>query len=133
MPALDQGPAPSSVISRDDNADGDPVIVPGLHINGHFPSSEMRLTGRIEGKSKKKGTFLDIRHNERSYFRRDGRWHRVFRAIHRPNRLGQPNEPWYAEVVFDEETGRVEHSESEPLAKHTGHGSDKQSRDDEKS
>jgi hypothetical protein len=102
------------------------VVLPGIVINGHFPSSQLRLTGRIAGKSKNKGTFLEIRHNERSYFHRDGRWHRIFRATHRPNRLGLPNEPWYAEVVLDEATGIVVHSDSEPLAKHTGHGSDKQ-------
>lgn len=109
----------------DEATPSESVVLPGLYINGHFPSSELRLTGRIEGTSKKKGTFLDVRHNERSYFRRDGRWHRVFRAFHRPNRLGLPLEPWYAEVVLDEATGEVVHSNSEPLARHTGHGSDK--------
>ena len=114
-----------------DEPSAEEVVLPGLYINGHFPSSELRLTGRIEGRSKRKGTFVEIRHNERSYFRRDGRWHRIFRAAHRPNRLGLPNEPWYAEVVLDEETGEVVHSDSEPLADHTGHGSDKQRPTDE--
>jgi len=109
----------------DEATPSESVVLPGVYINGHFPSSELRVTGRIEGTSKKKGTFLDIRHNERSFFRRDGRWHRVFRAFHRPNRLGLPLEPWYAEVVLDEATGEVVHSNSEPLARHTGHGSDK--------
>lgn len=101
------------------------MIVPGLYINGHSPFSEIGLTGRIQGKGKKKGTFLEIRHNERRYFQRDFRWHRMFRAIHRPNRLGRADELWYAEFVLDEETGEVVHSDSEPLQKHTGHGSDK--------
>lgn len=100
-------------------------MLPGVYINGHFPSAELRLTGRIEGKSKKKGTFVEIEHNRRSYFKHDGRWHKVFPAFHRPNRLGLPNTPWYAEVVVDEKAGEVVHSNSEPLAKHTGHGSDK--------
>lgn len=39
--------------------------------------------------------------------------------------LGLPNTPWYAEVVVDEKAGEVVHSNSEPLAEHTGHGSDK--------
>ena len=70
-------------------------------------------------RARKKRTFLDIPRNERSYFHRDGRWHRIFRAFHRPNRLGLPNEPRYAEVVV----GEVVHLTSEPLAKHTRHGS----------
>lgn len=69
------------------------TVLPGVSINGHFLSSELRMTGRVTGESKKKGTFLDIRHNARSYFERDGRWHRVFRAFHRPNRLGLQIEP----------------------------------------
>lgn len=109
----------------DDTRDRAGTVLPGISINGHFPSSQLRLTGRIRGESKKKGTFLEVRHNERSYFQRDGRWHRVFRAVHRPNRLGLPIEPWYAEAVVDEETGEVVHTNSEPLAKHTGHDSDK--------
>lgn len=103
----------------------EPVVLPGIYINGHFPSSELRLTGRIDGTSRNKGTFIDIRHNQRSYFHRDARWHRVFRAFHRPNRLGLPLEPWYAEVVLDEATGEVVHTDSESLARHTGHGSEK--------
>lgn len=109
---------PKSVDGPDDAA----TVLPGISINGHFPSSQLRLTGRVSGKSKNKGTFLRIHHNERNYFERDGRWHRVFRALHRPNRLGLPVEAWYAEAVVDEETGEVVHSDSEPLAKHTGHG-----------
>lgn len=119
----------SAPVSEDPEADR--VVVPGLYINGHFPASEMRLTGRVTGKSKSKGTFLDITHNKRSYFERDGRWHRIFRAFHRPSRLDLPGESSYAEVILDEETGKVVHSNSEPLAKHTGHGSDKQRLTDE--
>lgn len=109
-----------------DETDADRVVLPGLYVNGHFPSSELRLTGRTKGTSKKKGTFLKIEHSKRSYFRRDGQWHRIFRAFLRPDRLGLTNEPWYAETIVDEETGEVVHSDSEPLSEHTGHGSAKQ-------
>lgn len=131
-PGPDAGPAsrsPSPELGDVDDAEH--VVLPGVYINGHLPTSDLRLAGRIEGTSRKKGTFLKVDHNRREYFRRDGRWHRIFRAFHRPNRLGLPTEPWYAEVVVDEESGVVVHSDSEPLAKHTGHGSDKKRPTDE--
>jgi hypothetical protein len=73
--------------------------------------------------------FLEVDHNKRSFFKRDGRWHRIFRAIHRPNRLELPGEAWYTEVIVDEMSGDVAHSDSDPLAQHTGHGSDKTTED----
>ena len=48
------------------NVDDGAVVPPALYINGHFLSSELHLTGRIRIR-RKKGTFVDIRHNERSY------------------------------------------------------------------
>ncbi len=100
-------------------------VVPSISVNGHTPSSAMRITGQVLGKSKKKGEFLEIVHNRRSWFDRDGRWHRIFRSIHRPNRLGLKIDPTYTEVILDEESGEVVHDGSEPLADHRGHGSDK--------
>lgn len=45
----------------DDARDEAGTVLPGISINGHFPSSQLRLTARIHGESKKKGTFLEVR------------------------------------------------------------------------
>jgi len=56
-------------------------------------------------------------YNEPTYHIDLGIWARLTRTI---VRKGQ-----YTEMVVDPATGRVLHHKSEPLAKHTGHGSDK--------
>lgn len=50
------------------------------------------------------------------FFRKDGRWHEIWRVVDHVN-------DWYDEVITDEETGQVVHECHEPLSQHHGHGS----------
>jgi len=50
--------------------------------------------------------------------------HKTGRWVFKKRRIDKDTSPaWYFECVTDPETGEVIHESSEPLEKHTGHGS----------
>lgn len=94
---------------------GSTVRIVGVHTSATVTAhAELHLTGYRESKSK---WFVKVK-QVRSWFRRDGVWHRVDRTLNkRENR--------YVEHIVDEETGAVVRHVEEKLTDHQGHGSAK--------
>jgi len=116
--------------------------LPGLPVEERMPCPNCGSTARRFSKTLSEafsvGAFLDGKKKSLKYSSRkqirvhlqvgDQVEHKTGRRVFKERRVDKDASPaWYFERITDAKTGEVIHECSEPLEKHTGHGSAKES------